>query len=389
MLDKKILPKVVDKDKTDNRTRFLDDLSFTWRGSVRQFDTFLNAVNSIGTSLKFTLKGEVGTKVNFLDVVLELDDGNFRTSLFVKPTDSARYLNRRSDHSNHQFKSSPYSQFRRAVVICSRRDDCIKSIEYMEKKYISSGYKPVELRAAKDKALMLNRDQILSAVREPKAVNGDVESDNVLTYVIQQDPNMTGVLRSFMKSKAQLLKKFIGDRRLIIAERRNPNMASLLFAKSSFSHCEKDIRQTQQCGTRGCLTCPIMTVPKTIKLNSDINIKLDFSLTCKAENCIYLFICNECEGNSGFYFGKTFNKSHVRFNSHRSCFKVSNNVYEKSALSHHVFMEHLDNFPLKLCNFKVGIVGQAPPRRLDRLEDFYIYTTKADVLSLNRYRAVD
>lgn len=74
MLDTKILTQVADKDKTDNRTRFLDDLSLTWRGSVRQFSTFLNAVNSIGDPFKFTLKCEVGTKVNFLDVALELED---------------------------------------------------------------------------------------------------------------------------------------------------------------------------------------------------------------------------------------------------------------------------------------------------------------------------
>ena len=389
MLDTKILPQLVDKDKSDNRTRFLDDLSFTWRGSARQFSTFLNAVNKIGGPLKFTLKGEVGTEVNFLDVTLILEDGDFRTSLFVKPTDSARYLNRRSDHSHHQFKSSPYSQFRRAVVICSRRDDCIKSIEYMEKKYLDSGYKPDELRAAKEKALLLDRDQILANERGPRTVNDDAENDGILTYVIQQDPNMMSVIKTFMKSKAEILKKYIGDRRLIVAERRNPNIASLLFAKSSFSKCEKVLRPTQACGSSGCLTCSIMSLPNKIKLNNDINIKLDFSLTCKTDNCIYLFICNECEGNSGFYFGKTFNRSHIRFNSHRSSFKVSNNDYEKSALSHHIFLEHLDNFPLKLNNFKVGIVGQAPPRRLDRLEDFYIYNTKADVLSLNRYRAVD
>ena len=127
--------------------------------------------------------------------------------------------------------------------------------------------------------------------------------------------------------------------------------------KISFSTCEKVIRLTQSCGSGGCLTCPIMSLPKKIKLNNDINIKLDFSLTCKTDNCIYLFICNECEGNSGFYFGKTYNRSHVRFNSHRSCFKVSNSEYEKSALSYHTFMEHLDNFSLKLNNFRVGIVG--------------------------------
>ena len=91
-----------------------------------------------------------------------------------------------------------------------------------------------------------------------------------------------------------------------------------------------------------------------------------------------------------FYFGRTSNAIHTRFNGHRSCFKLSSFEYEKSALSDHVFKEHIENFGDKLIgNFNAGIVGNAPPRNLERLEDFYIYESKADMMSLNRYRAVE
>ena len=108
----------------------------------------------------------MGSEVDFLDISISLkSDGKLETKLFVKPTDASRYLNRRSDHGPHTFKSTPFSQFRRAVVICSNENDRNQSILYMEKKFLDSGYKQTEIDAAKEKALCLNRETILGISR--------------------------------------------------------------------------------------------------------------------------------------------------------------------------------------------------------------------------------
>ena len=158
MLDKRLLPHptIPPKNRMESRLRFLDDLWFTWRGSERQFELFTSAINSIGGADNFTLKGEVGREVDFLDVHMSLDDGQLKTSVFIKPTDSKRYLNRRSDHSSHVYRGIPFSQFRRAVVICSDDTERQKSIDYMEKKFLDSGYSPSELQECKTKALALD-----------------------------------------------------------------------------------------------------------------------------------------------------------------------------------------------------------------------------------------
>ena len=158
MLDKRLLPHptIPPKNRMESRLRFLDDLWFTWRGSERQFELFTSAINSIGGADNFTLKGEVGREVDFLDVHMSLDDGQLKTSVFIKPTDSKRYLNRRSDYSSHVYRGIPFSQFRRAVVICSDDTERQKSIDYMEKKFLDSGYSPSELQECKTKALALD-----------------------------------------------------------------------------------------------------------------------------------------------------------------------------------------------------------------------------------------
>ena len=71
-------------------------------------------------------------------------------------------------------------------------------------------------------------------------------------------------------------------------------------------------------------------------------------------------------------------------NGHRACFKTTD--FTKSALSNHIYNDHLEKFENKLKSFKFGIIKKVSPFRLDITEDFYIYTTNADTIGLNRYK---
>ena len=122
-----------------------------------------------------------------------------------------------------------------------------------------------------------------------------------------------------------------------------------------------------------------MKEPKKVTLNN-VEIKLDFSLNCMTENCIYVALCTICDCE--FYLGKTVNMARTRFNGHRGCFKLKNSKYSDSALSMHIFEAHIEKFGDKLKNFKMGIVKEVKPTSLNRMEDYYIYVTKADTISL-------
>ena len=73
---------------------------------------------------------------------------------------------------------------------------------------------------------------------------------------------------------------------------------------------------------------------------------------------------------------------------HRGKFKTSNFNYEKSALSMHIFNEHVSTFDEKLDNFEMGIIKQVKQCMLDRAEDFYIYYTKSDIYGINRHKVI-
>ena len=68
---------------------------------------------------------------------------------------------------------------------------------------------------------------------------------------------------------------------------------------------------------------------------------------------------------------------------------LDNCKYNYSALAIHIYEKHLDQFENKLKNFDMGIIKCVKPTSLSRLEDYYIYSTKADTISLNRYKALE
>ena len=94
--------------------------------------------NEAGKEFGIMFMVECGQSVEFLDVTTSISDGSIKTSMLVKPTDSCRYLTRRSFHSHSTFKGIYYSQFSRAASISSDMQDRKTHIIRMEKKV--SGY---------------------------------------------------------------------------------------------------------------------------------------------------------------------------------------------------------------------------------------------------------
>ena len=387
-LDQKILanPDVVKYNRIDQRKRFLDDIWFLWRGSERSFSMFLNSVNKIGSQFGITLKGDVDVMINFLDVTVLLVGECIKTTLFVKPTDAQRYLHRKSDHSWHTFRSIPYSQFRRTVVVCSDPSDRDHFINHMMSKFTESGYSEKELVASKERALLIDRAEVL---RKSAIDNSDVpqrDSDS-LTFVINHDKRGSAQIRKIIKENQEIINHLFGKEiKVVVAERRNPNTASILFAKSAFAQKMCEDKESQKCHSPfGCLTCPIINMPKTVCVNG-LTVNLDFSLNCKTENVIYLFICKLCPNNKEFYFGQSINSVQDRSNGHRSNFDEG--TFKKSALAFHIWDAHRDKFGDKLNNFTVGVVRSTLPQMLDRAEDFFITKTDADVVGMNRYKVL-
>ena len=132
--------------------RFLDDIFGIWFGDEEVLKEFINSLYQFGVQYGLSFKyNEFGKSVSFLDVLIKFDNNQINTSIYVKPTDSPNLLNRGSFASPHIFKSLPFSQFRRAVVLCSTTSSRDAHFDRIYDKLVDNGYSKEELLDARER----------------------------------------------------------------------------------------------------------------------------------------------------------------------------------------------------------------------------------------------
>ena len=120
--------------------RFINDIFMIWPHSLGELYSFLEALNNVHESIKFTTNISQ-TQVNFLDNSIYKDaNGNIRTGLYTKPTDAHLYLHYTSYHPKHQKNSIPYSQAIRLRRICSTSELLQEATQQLSTNLQQRGY---------------------------------------------------------------------------------------------------------------------------------------------------------------------------------------------------------------------------------------------------------
>ena len=98
--------------------RYIDDIFLVWTHGEDKLEDFINHINSLHSTIKFTHEFSK-SHVSFLDVMVSLDNNKISTDLFVKSTDTHQYHLHTSCHPSHIKKSIPFSLALRIRRICS------------------------------------------------------------------------------------------------------------------------------------------------------------------------------------------------------------------------------------------------------------------------------
>ena len=365
--------------------RFLDDIFGVWLGSAELLEEFVKSLNAFGEFYGLSFKYEYGKAVHFLDLEVDVTNGLPSTSIYIKPTDSPNLLNRGSFASPHIFKSLPFSQFRRAVVICSSEESRDSHLERIFKKLVDNGYHEEELQEAKERALALDRQSIIKQASSSIPIDNTTQPPiTIITFVTTFNIHCK-LFKSLFRDLEKDIHSLIGEHRIIVSEKRNPNIADLLFLKKRFTEAPSvDTRLIKFPCHKLCQGCPLMMTERLLVLDDvhEIRIKPKEG-SCKLDNVIYIAKCLEC---GDFYIGHTINKLRDRCSGHRADFK--DGLYHKSALSFHIFTDHPDKLSVGLKNFSFGVIAQCSPSSILDVENHYIIQLNADNLHLNRYKAV-
>ena len=319
--------------------------------------------------------------MNYLDTLTSNSTGTVITDLYVKPTDARRYLHHGSFHPNHTFDGIPFSQMRRAALICSNDYLRDMAISEMTKCFLQCGYKQELLDKAIDRVKTLKRADLLANINRDRAKDSEP-----LVCVIPHSVD-TKVVRTFINSLSADIEQLTGLSSIMFSSRKNCNVGSLLFNKYGFAQTRR-VLQSQRCGIRNCGSCKLKFPDMSpIQVTPHFTLTPARNLDCKSDCVIYAAICKLC---TDFYFGKTMNEDHTRMNGHRD--KFCTERFDKSALSMHLYTDHPNDVGATpdegLSNYNVVLLESANAGDLRRKESFYIWSTEADVKHLNRYKVI-
>ena len=119
--------------------RYIDDIFFSWEHGENKLKSFLDKINEVHPTIKFTAEWSK-TSINFLDVTVSLVEEVIETDLNFKPTGSHQYLQSSSCYPFHYKKGIPYSQALRLNCICSETNSFHKRCNDLERFLLERGY---------------------------------------------------------------------------------------------------------------------------------------------------------------------------------------------------------------------------------------------------------
>ena len=164
--------------------RYIDDIFMIWEHGEEQLRRFLEDINSFHPSIKFTAEWS-HESINFLDVQVINEGGNFVTDLYVKPTDTHQYLHASSCHVYHSKKSIPYSQTLRLNRVCSTNQLFDKRYNELDCWLVDRGYSERLVRNQVLAARKFSRDELLGKQKQPPK--------HKLTFNITYHPLLRGI----------------------------------------------------------------------------------------------------------------------------------------------------------------------------------------------------
>ena len=160
--------------------RFLDDIYILWVGSSQKLHEFLDELNQIHPTIKFTVNHttlqneekscncEPSETLAFLDTSTSIKENKIFVDLYKKPTDRCQYLLPSSCHPPHITENIPFSLAYRIVRICTEpetRDIRMKELKVF---LLSRDYKSNLIDKAIKKATDIPRQRALERVTKSK-----------------------------------------------------------------------------------------------------------------------------------------------------------------------------------------------------------------------------
>lgn len=307
---------------------YIDDIFLVWTHGEQSLREFLGRLNERNSNIKFTHEMSVAV-VNFLDVNVSIENGQFATNLFCKPTDCHQYLHYQSCHPHHTKSSTVYSQGLRVRKVCSNEKDFADNIESLKQWFLCRGYPSFLIDKELGKVMIMPRAVLFEErQKEPK---------NAVPLVVDFCPILSS-LPKLIRSLAFILHLDAETKKVFpeipfVSFRSPRNLSSYLVRARLYPDTEKR-PGSKKCGENNIETTEFFE-------SSDNRIyKINHHLDCNSSNIVYMLKCNVCEKK---YVGQTTTKFRFRWNNYRNCARKAaqgENVPQSSFHEHFLGPDH-------------------------------------------------
>jgi hypothetical protein len=356
--------------------RFLDDLFMVFQGSTQSLHEFIEELDNVHPTVKFTMshtKPKGGNKcdcepvesIPFLDTSCQIKDGRIITDLYRKPTDKNQYLLTSSCHPMECFKNIPLSLALRINRICSEVTARELRFGELKEMLVARGYIPSIIEAAIAKARSIPREVALRRVSRQAA------SDRP-TFAVTYNPRLPSIpdiTRKHWRSMVyqdKHLENVFPEPPLIAYKRQRNLKDQLVRAKLPIerNRPKREQKGMKKCGK--CLACSYIKEGRTIKGNKFVW-SINKPLNCKSTNIVYLLECDKqyCRQR---YIGQSDREFKERIYEHIG---YARNKIKSKATGHHFSLPgHSEK------NMKFTIIEQPKYNQLEYREEREKYHIK-------------
>ena len=282
-----------------NWFRFLDDGFIFWKKSFGDIEVFVNLLNNLDSTLKFTHESSE-EKISFLNISIFKKNNTFETDVYYKKTDNHDYLPFKSCHPRHCKDNIPFTLARIVCTIVSDNTLRDQRLTELSTWLLNSGYPFDKIWEAFEKVKAIDQKVLR------QKVNRD-EKDQI-TFVSKNNPKnppVFGKLMTFINCLGvganEKFNRIFGNVEFIQSKRQPQNLGDIL--QHSYYGTEKFSHGVTKCPDSSCATCKYLEEGRAAYFpNADVTIKIRHKFSCDSGYLLYKLTCQGC---NGYYIGRT------------------------------------------------------------------------------------
>lgn len=319
--------------------RFIDDCIFIWKGDELSLRSFFQRLNMNQKNIK--LEHQISeTKIQFLDLEIELTANIISTKTFFKPVERNSYIPVTSCHYEPWLINIPKGQFIRLRRNCSENIDYLKQAQWIGKRFEEKGYNKCFIE---EKITEVNQTSREALIQDKIKVNDKTDDIPLIMDFSVQHRRMERIIKrhwSILKTDTTLANILPEKLRLIY--RRAPTLRDII-AKNVPNPPKRitDLTFFQGKGFYPCKRCYACIntnqngykCQKFSSTNTGQEFEIKDFISCRTEGVVYALQCS-C---SLQYIGRTKRPMWKRIREHIQNIRKG---YPKHSVSKHFDRYH-------------------------------------------------